>query len=135
MNITLNFGTEEEPRHLQLEARTASMNATDDFLVIEQRRTERLTPIIEEQKLLSERMEEKDSTALAQYADSQRRVVNIQFESDVELLQKVVLRKNLTTEDKVIFDQVPQSEFWRNQDLSDIRRFLNYFRGLISTGS
>jgi archaellum biogenesis ATPase FlaH len=135
MNITLNFGTEEAPRHLQLEARTASMNATDDFLVIEQRRTERLTPIIEEQKLLSERMEEKDSTALAQYADSQRRVVNIQFESDVELLQKVVLRKNLTTEDKVIFDQVPQSEFWRNQDLSDIRRFLNYFRGLISTGS
>ena len=135
MNITLNFGTEEAPRHLQLEARTASMNATDDFLVIEQRRTERLTPIIEEQKLLSERMEEKDGTALSEYADSQRRVVNIQFESDVELLQKVVLRKNLTTEDKVIFDQVPQSEFWRNQDLSDIRRFLNYFRGLISTGS
>ena len=132
MNITLNFGTEEAPRHLQLEARTASMNATDDVLAVEQRRTERLNPLIDEERALEKRMKEEDSTAIVEYADCKRRLINIQFEIDVELLQKAVVRKNLTTEDKVIFDQVPQSDFWRNQDLSEIRRFLNYFRGLIS---
>ena len=132
MNITLNFGTEEAPRPLTLEARTASMNATDDVLAVEQRRTERLNPLIDEERALEKRMKEEDSTAIVEYADCKRRLINIQFEIDVELLQKAVVRKNLTTEDKVIFDQVPQSDFWRNQDLSEIRRFLNYFRGLIS---
>jgi hypothetical protein len=131
MNITLNFGTEETPRNLSLDARAASMAASDDVTAIDEKRMKALTPLIAEEKTLEERFKNNDPQAIQAQFELKRRVAAITFAHDVELVQKIALRKDLTTEDKVLFDSDANMHFWRSQDLSEVRRFLAYFRGLL----
>jgi hypothetical protein len=131
MNITLNFGTEETPRLVDLEARAASMAASDDVTAVDEKRMKALTPLIADEKTLEERFKNNDPQAIQAQFALKRKVAAIGFAHDVELVQKVALRKDLTTEDKALFDSAPNSAFWRSQDLSEVRRFLSYFRGLL----
>lgn len=131
MNITLNFGTEETPRTLQLDARAASMAANDDVTAVDEKRMKALTPLIAEEKTLEERFKNNDPQAIQQQFTLKRKVAAIGFAHDVELVQKIALRKDLKTEDKQLFDSDANSQFWRSQDLAEVRRFLSYFRGLL----
>ncbi len=131
MNITLNFGTEEAPRNLSLGARAASMAASDDVTMVDEKRMKALTPIIAEEKVLQERFDNNDPQAIQAQFELKRRVAAITFAHDVELVQRIALRKDLTTEDKQLFDSDANSQFWRSQDLSEVKRFLSYFRGLL----
>jgi hypothetical protein len=128
MNITLDFGTDDAPRLISIEARTASMAATDDVTAIEERRLSLLTPLVEQEKELQVRMENNDANAMREAFSFKARLSAIQFQSDVETVQAVALRRNLTTEDKAMFDSAAQSDFWRRQDLREIKDFLNSFR-------
>ncbi len=108
------------------------MAATDDVTAVDEKRMKLLTPLVKEEEKITEEAKGDDSVAMPKQFDLKRRVAKIQFDHDVELVQKIAVRKDLTTEDKALFDSPAQSEFWRKQDLGEIRRFLTYFRGLLS---
>ncbi len=125
MSIELNFGTEDEPRFLALEARAASMQAADDLQATSAKLVEIGTKLEEEIIKLEEKSSPKTAPALEQKRKEYRETV---FSVIVSSVQIIVRRNNLTTEDKAIFDQDSRSAFWRMQEVEAMKQFAQNFR-------
>lgn len=129
--FSLNFGTEDEPRLVKIETRTPSMALSDEVFAAREKFVQALRPFLEEEKRLEKAVAKNDADALLKASEFKRGIARLQFEHDVQTIQIIAQRKQLTTEDKARFDAPPSDAFWQNQDISEIRECANSFRAII----